>query len=152
MKKIFFLFSASFLLLINACAINSTPMATTSNNTTGTNSDGSTLPPVFNQFSDIPIPERSEMDLKRSLIFGNQQWWTGRLVFSSPYAAGGLFDFFMSEMPKFGWQEVTVIRSKNSVLTFRQGNRVATIQIEGDNTSSEVNFTVSPSSLSQSGR
>lgn len=149
MKRTIFLFSAGILLLTGACAMDGAPMASTSSTaSTGMDSEGKTLPPVFNQFSDIPIPERSEMDLKRSLIFGNQQWWTGRLVFSSPYASGGLFDFFMSEMPKFGWQEITVVRSKISVLTFRQGNRIATIQITGSS-SSEVEFTVSPSSASQ---
>ena len=139
------------MLLTSACTINgSTPMTSTSSAaaTTGTDAEGRTLPPVFNQFSDIPIPERSEMDTKQSLIFGNQQWWTGRLVFSSPYSAGGLFDFFMSEMPKFGWQEITVVRSKISILTFRQGNRIATIQIDGDS-SSEVEFTVSPAAVAQ---
>ncbi len=151
MKKTIFLFSMGIMLLTSACAFNDgTPMTSTSSTSaTGVSSDGKTLPPVFNQFSDIPIPERSEMDLKRSLIFGNQQWWTGRLVFASPYSSGGLFDFFMSEMPKFGWQEITVVRSKNSVLTFRQGNRVATILISGDNSGAEVEFTVSPSSISQ---
>ena len=148
MKKTIFLFSAGILLLTGACTINgSTPMASTSSTSASTSADGKTLPPVFSQFADIPIPERSEMDTKQSLIFGNQQWWTGRLVFTSPYSAGGLFDFFMSEMPKFGWQEITVVRSKTSILSFRQGNRVATIQISGDS-SSEVEFTVSPSAAS----
>ena len=151
MKKTIFLFSTGIFLLTAACAIDGTPMASSSAGSAAATADGDgkALPPVFNQFSDIPIPERSEMNFKQSLIFGSQQWWTGRLVFSSPYSSGGIFDFFMSEMGKFGWQEITVVRSKTSILTFRQGNRIATIQINGDSTGSDVEFTVSPSAATQ---
>jgi len=84
--------------------------------------------PNFAQFREIPVPEKATMDLKKTMLFGNDPL-IGRLAFSAPYSQSNLFDFYMQEMPKFGWREVTVIRSANSFLTFAKDNRVATIQL-----------------------
>lgn len=110
-----------------------------------------TLPPSFAQFNDIPIPEKAMMDLKQSLLLGGESTWIGRLVFTAPYTQNSLFDFYMSEMPKFGWSEITVVRSKISVLSFRRDTRIATIQLESDIVSGTVvSFTVSPRSEKKS--
>lgn len=84
--------------------------------------------PNFAQFKEIPVPEKATMDLKKTMLFGNEPL-IGRLAFSAPYSQSNLFDFYMQEMPKFGWREITVIRSANSFLTFQKDNRVATIQL-----------------------
>lgn len=103
--------------------------------------------PSFAQFNDIPIPEKATMDLKSSLLLGGSSSWIGRLVFSAPYTLNSMFDFYMSEMPKFGWKEVTVVRSKVSVLSFTNDDRVATVQLEADMVNGTiVSFTVSPRS------
>ncbi len=92
--------------------------------------------PNFAQFSELPVPERSTMDLKRTMLFGNNPL-VGRLTYTAPYSQSNMFDFYMQEMPKFGWREVTVIRSANSVLTFSKDKRIATIQL----TSTSMNNT-----------
>lgn len=103
--------------------------------------------PSFAQFNDIPIPEKATMDLKSTLLLGGSSAWIGRLVFSAPYTLNSMFDFYMSEMPKFGWKEVTVVRSKVSVLSFTNDDRVATVQLETDMVNGTiVSFTVSPRS------
>ena len=84
--------------------------------------------PNFAQFREIPIPENATMNLDKTLLFGNDPL-IGRLAFKVPYNQANMFDFYMQEMPKFGWREITVIRSANSFLTFSKGNRVATIQL-----------------------
>lgn len=104
--------------------------------------------PAFAQFNDIPIPEKASMDLKQTLLFGGEKAWFGRLVFTVPYSVNGMFDFYMAEMPKFGWKELTVVRSKISVMSFSNKSRYATVQIEQDMVNgSTVSFTVSPESL-----
>ena len=109
--------------------------------------DANGLSPSFAQFNDIPIPEKATMDLKQTLLLGGSSAWIGRLVFSTPYSLNSMFDFYMSEMPKFGWKEVTVVRSKISVMTFTNKCRIATIQLEQDLVNgSIVSFTVSPKS------
>ncbi len=114
--------------------------------------DANGLSPSFAQFNDIPIPEKATMDLKQTLLLGGSSSWIGRLVFSTPYSLNSMFDFYMSEMPKFGWKEVTVVRSKISVMTFTNKSRIATIQLEQDLVNgSVVSFTVSPKSEAKTG-
>ena len=108
-------------------------------------------PPNFNNFREIPIPEKATMDLKKTMLFGNDPL-IGRLAFSAPYSQSNLFDFYMQEMPKFGWREVTVIRSANSFLTFAKDNRVATIQLSTTAVSgSDVIFDISIGKSLQTG-
>lgn len=92
------------------------------------NGDAMQSKPNFAQFKEIPVPEKATMDLRKTMLFGNDPL-IGRLAFSAPYSQSNLFDFYMQEMPKFGWREITVIRSANSFLTFQKDNRVATIQL-----------------------
>lgn len=138
-KTLFPLILAALVLLSGGCTLPERMDSRSADGTEGT------LPPSFAQFKDIPIPEKATMDLKQSLLFGGESAWIGRLVFTAPYTQNGLFDFYMSEMPKFGWSEITVVRSKISVLSFRRDTRVATIQLEPDLVSGAVvSFTVSP--------
>ncbi len=96
---------------------------------TNNNEVNSELPYTFAQFSDIPIPENASMNLDRTTIFGRETDWVGKVVFSAPYDIGGVFDFYMSEMPNFGWHEITSVRGPNSVLTYNRDTRVVLIQI-----------------------
>lgn len=143
MKILTFLFSLAIIFSSVACT-SGAPLMSSSKNTDEVTGETKAIPPSFAQFSDIPIPEQAVMDLKRTLVFGGQNSWSGRIVFTAPYSQGGLFDFYMAEMPKFGWQEITVVRSQMSIMTFKHANRVATIQLDGDTSGTEVAFTVSP--------
>lgn len=87
--------------------------------------------PNYVQLREIPVPEKAVMDNKKTLLFGSDPL-LGRLVFSAPYDQSGLFDFYMQEMPKTGWKEITAVRSDNSFLTFMKGERVATIRLIAD--------------------
>ena len=49
------------------------------------------------------------------------------------------------DRPKFGWQEITTVRSEVSVLTYSRNSRVATIQIRNRTLGGAVvDITVSP--------
>ena len=87
------------------------------------------LPYTFSQFTDIPIPDGSQMDLDKSMMFGRETDWMGKMTFYAPYNVSGVFDFYMEEMPKFNWKELTSVRGSNSVLTYRYNCRVATVQL-----------------------
>ncbi len=87
------------------------------------------LPYTFSQFTDIPIPDGSQMDLDKSMMFGRETDWMGKMTFYAPYNVSGVFDFYMEEMPKFNWKELTSVRGSNSVLTYRYKCRVATVQL-----------------------
>lgn len=101
--------------------------------------------PSFTQFSDIPVPPAATMDMDRSLLLGASEEWTGRLVYSSSNSTAQIFDLYKAEMPKFGWQEMTVIRGQRTVMTFQRGARVATIEVSPRTLQgTEVFVTVSP--------
>ncbi len=99
----------------------------------------------FNQFADIPIPTGAKMDIERTLLLGSGEGWIGRLVTKNSNNINEMFSFYKSELPKFGWQELSSVRSALSVLTYQRGARVATVQIQASTFGgSLVDFTVSP--------
>ena len=105
-------------------------------------------PPIeaaFIRFPDMPLPVGVDFDMDRTLVFGADDAWFGRLVISSSHSVNDMFDFYKQKLPEFGWQEITSIRAAISVLTFARQDRVATIQVQGATLlGSEVSITVSP--------
>jgi hypothetical protein len=101
--------------------------------------------PGFAQFPDIAVPAGATMDVDRSLVLGARENWIGRLSMNVSGDPSETYDFFLREMPKFKWQEITTVRSEVSVLTYSRDNRVATIQISKRTLrGSAVDITVSP--------
>lgn len=135
--------SAAFLLLLmSACAQTAT--LTGSQPLTP---DGQPLQPqeAFTDFPDLPIPDGARMDIERTFVFGGEDGWYGQTVITSNGNANQLFDFFKTYLDDMGWQEVTSVRAKTSVLTYLRGPRVLAIQITSSSFSrSEALITVSP--------
>ena len=99
----------------------------------------------FTRFPDLPMPVKAEMDMSKTLVFGTNDAWIGRMVITSSHGTNDMFDFYKQEMPGFGWQEITSVRSDTSVMTYTRGERVATIQIGSATLSgAKVTITVSP--------
>ena len=99
----------------------------------------------FAQFPDIAVPAGAKMDVERSLVLGARDDWIGRLSMDVSGSSSASYDFFLREMPKFGWEEITTVRSEVSVLTYSRTGRVATIQIRNRTLGgSSVDITVSP--------
>ena len=101
---------------------------------------------TFSQFSDIPIPSGGDLDLERTIVIGkNRAEWTGRLVFSNWMSVTENYDFFMSELPKFGWDAIAQVRSEIGILTYSLGNRIMIIKIEDASFwGSEIEMIASP--------
>lgn len=99
----------------------------------------------FTRFPDLPMPVKAELDMSKTLVFGTNDAWIGRMVISSSHGSNDMFDFYKQEMPGFGWQEITSVRSETSVMTYTRGERVATIQIASATLKgAKVTITVSP--------
>lgn len=115
---------------------------------TASGSDGSKggqQGPSFTQFTDIPMPSNSSLDMNKSIIFGASDAWHGRLVLNAGGSSAQMYDFYEREMPNFGWSKVTVVRADISVLVYDRENRVATIKLTGGSfAGSTVDITVSP--------
>ncbi|MDP2698749.1 hypothetical protein [Thalassospira sp.] len=116
------------------------------NTSEGTASEKGGAPiPSFTQFTDIPMPSNSSLNLDRSIIFGASDAWTGRLVLDSGGNPTQMYDFYDREMPNFGWSKVTTVRADISVMVYDRQNRVATIKLMANSfRGSTVDITVSP--------
>ncbi len=115
-----------------------------------TTGGGREIQQSFSHFPDIPIPSGAKIEVDKTLVFGSGETWTGRLVMSSSHSAFQMFDFFKQELPGFGWQEITSVRAKSSVLTYSRHRRIAIIQIDPSTLGgSEVALTVSPRGADQ---
>ena len=99
----------------------------------------------FARLPDLPLPSEAEINLDRTLVFGGDDTWIGRLVITASGNPNDMFDFFKQKLGGYGWQEITSVRAAVSVLTYTRQERVATIQIQGRTLrGSEVTITVSP--------
>ncbi|MDR0367490.1 MAG: hypothetical protein LBH41_02850 [Rickettsiales bacterium] len=90
---------------------------------------GNDLPYAFAEFSDIPIPERANMILDHTSIYGRGDDWVGKITYTVPYGVSGVFDFYISEMPRFGWDEITSVRGSSAAMSYVRGKRATMVQI-----------------------
>lgn len=84
----------------------------------------------FAKFNDLPMPSNSKMNLQKSLVFGADSEWFGRLNLIVNLSGAEVFDFYIYEMPNFGWREITSIRSDVSLITYERGGRIANVRID----------------------
>lgn len=99
----------------------------------------------YAQFPDIPIPTGAKMIVERSLVLGTRDAWIGRLAMKIGRGASSVYDFYVREMGRFGWREITSVRSEVSVLTYGQTGRIATVQIwDTALGGAKIDITVSP--------
>jgi len=91
--------------------------------------EGMTLaPPIA---AGTALPAGYKVDADRTIIFGTNEAWTGRLSYSTSASADDVFEFLHKEMPNFGWAEVSSMRANPSLFTFTSSStgRMATITI-----------------------
>lgn len=86
--------------------------------------------PDFALLTDIPIPSGATMDNERSLILGDKDRWTGRVVLKLWKSAADANAFYQAQMPAFGWEPIMAATSGISVMAYVRGERAATVQIE----------------------
>lgn len=80
---------------------------------------------------DIPMPPDAKADADKTLIMGQGEAWTGRLVMTTSLSSAEACTFFQERMDGSGWRLLSATQAKTSILTFLRGERVASIQIEG---------------------
>ena len=95
--------------------------------------------------SDLPMPNGADPQVDESLVLGNLDAWTGRLVLTSSLSAEESFDFYRDRMGAFDWTPISSVQSETSVLTFERGDRIAIVQIEARTLwGSRVSITMAP--------
>ncbi len=99
----------------------------------------------FARFTDIPMPGSNTIDLDRTIVFGVDKDWIGRIALSTSMGVGETYDFYKREMTRLGWTELTSVRSSTSVLSYQLDNRIATIQVTGQRFGgSQIDFWMNP--------
>lgn len=84
------------------------------------------------------------MNVDKTLVFGGPIWF-GQLSLDSGSSANEAFEYFVTQAPGLGWQEITSVRARVSVLTFQRQDRIMSVQIEGTTLrGSDIIVTVSP--------
>jgi len=100
---------------------------------------------AFAAFPDIPMPAKSKINVDKTLIFGTNDTWIGRLTLTAPHTTDDLFDFYRQGLPGYGWEEITSVRALVTELTYARLDRVVTIQIQETSLHGcDVSITVSP--------
>jgi hypothetical protein len=99
----------------------------------------------FSLLTDIPIPQNATLDVERSLILGDLDRWTGRIILNVGQNAPQTFALYQGQMTNFGWEPIMSVQAEVSVLSFTRGQRAATVQIENRTLGgSTVSVTVAP--------
>jgi len=78
---------------------------------------------------DMPLPQGAKIVGGESIIIGRGDQWVGRAVISAVQGATDVYAFFQSEYPKAGWNTVSAVKAKTSILVFTKGDRTATVEV-----------------------
>lgn len=115
--------------------------ASSSSGTSSSAKSSSAYQPV----SDVPIPAGTKINTDKSVILGQGDKWFGRMVLVTDRPSTQAYTYYQEQMPTFGWEQVTAVQGKTSILTFTRADRAATLEINpGTLSGSEVAITVSP--------
>lgn len=111
------------------------------------------VPPNIFTVPQIPVPPDAQIALEDTVIVGADESWTGQVVMTAPYRVVQVTLFFRQEMPKYGWVETAIVRSRRVAISFTRDDRVAIVRIapksgggvfgSGDG-STEIDVIVSP--------
>ena len=137
-------------LMLAACAGKGAPAVTAKTAPATKSGDGPNLSVIA---AGTALAPGYKLDAGRTMIFGTDERWTGRLAYTTGTPADDVFDFLHREMPHFGWVEITAMRSDTSLLTFTSDTtgRVATIHIDRGSAlggSTRVEMVISPRDMS----
>jgi hypothetical protein len=78
---------------------------------------------------DMPLPQGARLVGADSIIIGRGNEWVGRAVVNALQGATDVYAFFQSEYPKAGWNTISAVKAKSSILVFTKGDRTCTIEI-----------------------
>jgi hypothetical protein len=130
--------SLSFALVLAACTQGARLQPTSTEDQTGVEKS-------FSLLTDIPIPQKATLDVERSLILGDLDRWTGRVILKVRQSAPQTFALYQGQMANFGWEPIMSVQAEVSVLSFTRDERAATVQIESRTLGgSTVSVTVAP--------
>ncbi len=101
----------------------------------------------FSRFTDIAIPDNATIDLGRLFVTGDDDAWLGRVTVNFSMRLTESYQYLAKEMPRFGWIELSSLRSAETTLTYTKGDRAIHIVLRESGplgNAAVVDFTVTP--------
>ncbi|HYE01231.1 MAG TPA: hypothetical protein VEH84_17735 [Alphaproteobacteria bacterium] len=146
--------AAVLLLMVAGCTdIALTPMSTTPNGQPaqpGQQAGGEqTMPPDAVRIPNIPIPPDSRVIMDRTVLVGSDDSWTGQVGLRTNFTGNQVVEFLRAEMPRYGWTETAIVRSRVTSIAFIRDRRFAVLRVNTlDRGGAEVDMMVAPASAS----
>jgi hypothetical protein len=117
------------LILVVVALVGCAAPAGSGNLDNGGSSDGANRLSI-DQLGRTPLPVGAKIRGTESLIFGVGENWVGRAVLELPSDVNANYSFFADQFPRQGWNLVTAVRGKHSLLVFTRADRSATIEMD----------------------
>jgi hypothetical protein len=108
---------------------------------------GPDVPPDVLRIPQFPVPPNSTVVLGDTVIIGDDEDWSGQVFLTAPYTVLQITQFYRAEMPKVGWVETAIVRSRRTSISYTRGNRVATLRLapqRDDSKGTEIDLVISP--------
>ena len=105
------------------------------------------VPPDVLKIPQFPVPPNAQVVLGDTVIVGDDEDWSGQVFLSAPYTVVQITQFYRVEMPKVGWIETSIVRSRRTSVSYTRGNRVATLRLapmRDDAKGTDIDLVVSP--------
>jgi hypothetical protein len=99
---------------------------------------------IKNQFSDIPFPPQTNLDLAKSLVVGSDENWFGQIHFNSELDANSVFSYFKEHMPDTGWFLIMEQQGNQIFLVYEKDLRTAIINISRKRSGAGAILAVAP--------
>lgn len=104
-----------------------------------------TIPPNVMTIPGLPVPAGAEVVLGDTVLVGQDDTWTGQVVMlSGDYEPVQITEFMRRAMPRYGWEETAIVRSRRTSITFVQDDRFATVRIMPRDRGTEMDIVVAP--------
>ena len=110
--------------------------------------DGSdVVPPDILKIPQFPVPPKSTVLIGDTVLVGDDEDWSGQVFLSAPYTVIQITQYYRTEMPKVGWIETAIVRSRRTSISYTRGNRFATLRLapqRDDAKSTDIDLVISP--------
>ncbi|MEI6560256.1 MAG: hypothetical protein WCO00_17800 [Rhodospirillaceae bacterium] len=113
------------------------------------------VPPDVLKIPQFPVPPHATVVLADTVIIGDDEDWSGQVFLVAPYTVIQITQFYRTEMPKNGWIETAIVRSRRTSISYTRGNRVATLRLspqKDDSRGTDIDLVISPIQTQGTGR
>lgn len=102
---------------------------------------GIPLAPNF-RIADIPVPAKFEFDREKSFVFQNNVVEVGRIQYAGKDHINDVAQFYLDEMPRYGWKLLNMTEYGNVLLLFDKEGEAANVMLmpKGRGTIIQISF------------